>query len=141
MNITWKTIPVVLLVVAGVGFKAYNSTPHWKSLEDSQTTVPAGQLYVYMVEPKKKTVKFRVTGVTPGKPIWVYAVTEAQHKALQEGIAPEDKDIHWLFREEGGDGPRKKTFELKRGKHFIYFFPLEGDTETKLIVKVEYYHG
>ena len=135
-DITWKTLPVVVLILAGIGLKVYMRTPGYRTLDQRQVTVPSGNAWIYSVDLDKGT-DLRLSADAGAAAMNVYVVGDGMHRTLQAGAAVASAD-DLLILVESKNKIVDQLFELDQGSHHIYF-ESNSDASLTLEYKLEYY--
>ena len=136
MKITWKTAPIVLLILAGIGAKVYFSMPGWKNIVTTTVEIPPTQSYVYQIE-TKKPLKCRINASIPEADLMVYLASKSVHSLIQSGSQVNLSQVTMI--NDSGGTIKDRITTLPVGLHFIYFEPPGGETPTPLSLTIEGY--
>lgn len=139
-TITWKTLPIAILIVAGIFFKAglkvWDEMPGYRTIYSGIAVIPHGKAWMYSVK-ANKTTKIRISGDIGSHAMNVYLADRGTHNMIEQGKLGDMNALRFVLK--GGGQVHEREVDIASGEHFIYFEPVNADSDVQLKYKIEGY--
>jgi len=136
-NVTWKTVPLAVLLVGFIGFRVWMSMPGYRAADSGSASIQPGESWYYQFEVSDRTkLRFTVEAEAESGALDIFLADQATYDTLTAGDVEAMEAVDFLA--EAG-ALRAHEHVVSAGKHVLHVEPASGGDPVNITYKIEAY--